>query len=80
MRSFDLNDEDEFLNNNTDEMLEEDMDVVIINFQCEDCDYRWREKRKPHLTDEDKTGTFIEIDDDVQCPICGSNNVSIIDV
>jgi Zn finger protein HypA/HybF involved in hydrogenase expression len=74
-------DDDLEIKNEADELLEEEMDFVLINYKCEDCDYRWQEKKKPHITDEDKTGTYIEVDDDdVICPICGSTNVTVVDV
>ena len=74
--------EDEILINTEEEVEEEPAEEEVhffpIEYKCEDCDYRWKTKRKASLTDEDRTGTdrwFVD-DSNVHCPLCGSSNIT----
>ncbi|MBU1077264.1 MAG: hypothetical protein KKH98_08225 [Spirochaetes bacterium] len=57
---------------------EEEIHFFSIEYKCEDCDYRWKTKRKASLSDEDRTGTdrwYVD-DSNISCPMCGSCNTT----
>ncbi len=61
-----------------EEPAEEEIHFFPIEYKCEDCDYRWKTKRKASLSDQDRTGTdrwFVD-DSNVHCPMCGSCNIT----
>ncbi len=70
---------DEMPEDENEYLLENEMDEFGVEYRCEDCDYRWTETKKAYLSDEDRTGSRIMIDDSsVVCPMCGSRHISRI--
>ncbi|MBN1899007.1 MAG: hypothetical protein JW827_09535 [Spirochaetes bacterium] len=68
---------EEIVEQDTEYLLENEIDNCSVEYRCEDCDYRWSEIKKPYLSDEDKTGTRLVIDDSaVACPMCGGHQIS----
>jgi len=67
-----IDDEDEF-DEEDEERSERRERKVHISYACEDCDYRWEDVivRKKGQIEED-------VEEDVICPMCGSENITII--
>lgn len=57
---------------------EEEIHFFHIGYMCEDCDYKWKAKRKAFLSDEDRTGSdrWVVDDSTMDCPMCGSSNIT----
>ncbi len=74
----DIVDDDDIDDDDEDEyVLENELEGYIVDYRCDNCDYRWREIKKPYLSDEDRTGTRVVIDDSaVVCPMCGSRQIT----
>jgi len=77
MKSLDENNDEEFNGPEHEYLLENELEGYSVDYRCDNCDYRWREIKKPYLSDEDRTGTRVVIDDStVVCPMCGSRQIS----
>ncbi len=68
---------EERIEDESEYLLETEMEGFGVEYRCEECDYRWTEKKQPYLSDQDRTGTRLMIDDSsVVCPMCGSHHIS----
>lgn len=57
---------------------EQEIHFFDVEYICEDCDYRWKTKKRASLSEEDRNGTdrwFVD-DSNVCCPMCGSFNIA----
>lgn len=57
---------------------DEEIHFFHILYMCDDCNYRWKAKRKASLSDENMTGAdrwFVD-DSSMNCPMCGSSNIT----
>lgn len=71
--------DDDFYNTEVKGKTEdEEIQFFHIGYMCDDCNYRWKAKRKASINDENTTGTdrwFID-DSSMNCPMCGSSNIT----
>ncbi len=69
--------DNDFFGNELDDNLEEgSVRYIEAEYECENCNYRWRKTLKAYLSDEDRRGDRWDVDDyNVTCPMCGSHNV-----
>ncbi len=69
--------DNEFFENEIgDEHTEGSVRYIEVEYECENCNYRWRKTLKAHLSEENRRGDRWDVDDlNVSCPMCGSTNV-----
>ncbi len=50
---------------------------VEVEYECENCNYRWKKQVKAYISEENRHGVDRwEVDDsNVVCPMCGSHEV-----